>query len=292
MTNKHSPEKPSLSPEKSTHDIQFYPIPAFQDNYLWLIWQPSSKQAYIVDPGCAKSALNALEERELNLKGILITHHHPDHIGGIETLVNTFHCPVWGPKNESIPCCTTKLQEGDKVTLTFEDNITQEWVVMDVPGHTQGHIAYFLKSANESPKSNEPSKLLCGDTLFSAGCGRLLGGTAEQLHHSLQRIANLPDNTVVFCTHEYTQANLAFARAADPNNSTIINHQEHVQKIRSQNQPTLPTTIGQEKQLNPFLRCDQPSIQQQIHQQPEIQTINNPTTADYFAALRQWKDRF
>lgn len=253
--------------------LDVHAIPAFTDNYLWLLSR--GRDAVIVDPGDAAPVLKTLEERGLNLSAILVTHWHPDHIGGINKLRESHPVPVYGPRAElaRIPQLTHALDDGDQVTVlgtTFD--------VLAVPGHTLGHIAYFANL-----------QLFCGDTLFSAGCGRLFEGTPQQMHAALGRLAALPSQTQVYCTHEYTLANLAFAVAVEPNNKKLFQRLEEVRKLRAQGLPSLPTTLGLELATNPFLRTDVPDVVQAA--QSHCNQISS-SPEQVFAALRRWKDDF
>lgn len=263
--------------------LQVWPIPAFDDNYIWCIHDGSS--ALVVDPGDAAPVLRYLEHEKLALKGILITHHHPDHTGGILDLLRSLgsSIPVYGPTHNEIPGRTQVAMEGDKIEFTTP-RISLE--VFEVPGHTLSHIAYF---ANMQANVLEPM-LFCGDTLFACGCGRLFEGSPTQMSQSLAKFAALPKNTLVYCTHEYTLSNIRFALVVEPNNTNLISWAEKAQELRTQKLPTLPTTIGQELQVNPFMRCDQPDViaaAQEISGQADL-----PTPAHVLAAIRAWKDRF
>lgn len=251
-------------------------IPAFQDNYIWCLRR--GQQCWVVDPGDAAPVLAWLKREQVELSGILITHHHWDHVNGIESLCT--HWPeieVYGPATESIPNLTQPLRAGATVDL-FDDSRLQ---VMEVPGHTAGHIAYFDNSA-------EP-RLFCGDTLFSGGCGRLFEGTAQQMHDSLQALSQLPTATLVYCTHEYTEANLRFALAVEPDNADLCNYQREVQSKRAENKMSLPSSLSRELAINPFLRTEQPQIQAAV----AAHAATNPellTSVETFRLLRLWKD--
>ncbi|WED21161.1 hydroxyacylglutathione hydrolase [Vibrio sp. JC009] len=246
-------------------------IPAFNDNYIWLI-QNNSNGCAVVDPGDATPVINYLQENGLELEAILITHHHNDHTGGISALSR--HYPnviVAGPKESITPGVTLELSEGDQISLfdtTFQ--------IMELPGHTNDHIGYF-----------GDEKLFCGDVLFSAGCGRIFEGSAEQMYHSLMKLANLPDETQVYCAHEYTASNIIFALAVEPDNQDLLAYRDKTQQLRSQGQSTLPSTLEQEKRINPFLRLNEESV---------ICSVSNRTTGttpcEIFTALRQWKNEF
>lgn len=255
--------------------IQITPIPAFHDNYIWALGHPGNNALVVVDPGDAKPVIEFLNNSSYQLAAILITHHHPDHIGGIDELRKHSEVPVYGPANENIPHCDHRLFDGDDVYLA---DIDTAFNVMEVPGHTAGHIALYNDDI-----------LLCGDTLFAAGCGRLFEGTAEQMHHSLSRLAALPESTKVYCTHEYTLANLKFAEAVEPDNEAIKQRTVIATELRQTNLPTLPSTIKLELATNPFLRCDQPSVKHAAEQQAG-QPLNNST--EVFAVLRAWKNNF
>ncbi|GLS26746.1 hydroxyacylglutathione hydrolase [Marinibactrum halimedae] len=281
-----------------TTDSLFHisPIPAFSDNYIWLIEDKQNTQRWVVDPGSAEAVIDYFEEHQLNgLAGILITHHHFDHTGGISKLVAYFgKIPVFGPSNPSIKGITHQLEDGDRATLS--EALTLD--VITVPGHTLDHIAYFTPGLRCQAENQVPTQftqdetrpvLFCGDTLFSAGCGRLFEGTASQMRRSLQKLRNLPESTLVFCTHEYTTANLDFARAAEPDNPTITQHQAYVKQRREQGQPSLPTTIQLEKRINPFLRWDSPSIISLVSMRSGTQIKSADTI---FSEIRSWKDNF
>jgi len=255
--------------------MHLIPIPAFDDNYLWLLHD--GRRALVVDPGDAGPVLRALDERALQLESILVTHHHADHTGGVDALRDTTGARVWGPAAERIPQPYTHLKGGDTahaLGLAFE--------VIDVPGHTAGHIAYYTPDMNGKPL------LFCGDTLFSGGCGRLFEGTPAQMLASLDKLAALPGNTVVCCTHEYTLSNLRFAVAVEPGNTELAAYQAKCVQLREQGLPTLPTSIAQELLINPFLRTRQATIMQAARHFDA--SARDDTTV--FAAIRQWKNQF
>lgn len=258
--------------------INVIPVPAFRDNYLWLFHDAGDSRAYVVDPGDARPVEAALSERGLELAGILVTHHHPDHIGGIDQLLTKHPVPVHGPAGGSVPQVSDPVNEGDTVIL---DNGCR-FKVMAVPGHTLDHLAYF-SDTSETPI------LFCGDTLFAGGCGRLFEGSPEQMYDSLNKLSRLPDNTRVYCAHEYTLANLAFARAVEENNADLLERIRIDQSRRERQEPTVPSTIGLEKSTNPFLRCDLDSVKRaaEAHSGEALKS-----SQEVLAAVRQWKDNF
>jgi hydroxyacylglutathione hydrolase len=263
--------------------LQVWPIPAFDDNYIWCIHD--GKSALVVDPGDAVPVLAYLKQSSLHLKGILITHHHADHTGGILALLEALgkDIPVIGPAGSNIPARTQIAKADDKIEIASPRISLQ---VYEVPGHTLSHIAYF---ANMQANVIEPM-LFCGDTLFASGCGRLFEGTPTQMAQSLAKFAALPKNTLVYCTHEYTLSNIRFALAVEPNNANLISWAEQAQALRAKGVPTLPTTIGQELQVNPFMRCDQAEVIAAAKEMSNNADLSTP--AHVLAVIRAWKDRF
>ncbi|MDY7579615.1 hydroxyacylglutathione hydrolase [Herbaspirillum sp. RTI4] len=259
----------------SNSPLSVVAVPAFSDNYLWLIHNGSD--AVIVDPGDAEPVLAALKQRSLTLRAILLTHHHADHVGGVPALLQHTSVPVFGPRGEAIPTITVPLSDGDRVEPPLPG---LHLSVIDVPGHTSGHIAYVAA---------EQGWLFCGDTLFGGGCGRLFEGTPAQMLSSLQKLAALPETTQVFCAHEYTLSNLRFAQQADPDNPALAARIVREQAKRDNGQATIPSTIGLEKSTNPFLRSDDPAIRQSLTNTGRLQG-NDAVAA--FSALRGWKDTF
>lgn len=256
----------------------FTALPAFQDNYIWLLRNEDTLQVAAVDPGDARPVITWLSRHpEYQLSTILLTHHHRDHTGGVLTLKAATGCKVWGPANGSIQGIDRTLEDGYKLNL-----FGHELQVIAVPGHTLDHIAYFRDHPQDP-------WLLSGDTLFAGGCGRLFEGTAQQMYQSLQRLVRLPDHTSIYCTHEYTEANLRFARAVEPDNADIRVRLEVVEELRRDGRITLPSSVALEKRTNPFLRCEEPAVVRAaaLH--------GGETTApgvETFAAIRAWKDIF
>lgn len=251
-------------------------VPAFDDNYLWLIHD--GVHAAAVDPGAAAPILAALDAHNLSLVAILLTHHHADHVGGVQSLLQRFKVPVFGPRRESIAGITQALEEGDTADLP---ELGLSLSILDVPGHTRGHIAYV------APQQHW---LFCGDTLFAGGCGRLFEGTPAQMTRSLAKLAALPDATQVYCAHEYTLANLRFAHEVEPGNAALAARIRAEQDKRAQDRPTVPSTIGMEKSTNPFLRYREPAIVQRLIAAGRLAAGQEPVAA--FAALREWKNNY
>jgi hydroxyacylglutathione hydrolase len=253
--------------------LDVVPVRAFKDNYIWTLRNAS--HAAVVDPGEARPVLDYLAREKLKLAAILATHHHPDHVGGIAEIVAAHGAPVYGPKKEPIATLTHAVAEGDRVTIP---ELGVEFSVLDIPGHTRAHIAYYGAGA-----------LFCGDTLFACGCGRLFEGTAEQMFASLSKLASLPDDTKVYCGHEYTLANIGFATAVEPGNAALKAREARDRRLREAGQPTLPSTLGEEKATNPFLRCREPAIVESANKYLGAR-IADPVRV--FAAIRDWKNKF
>jgi hydroxyacylglutathione hydrolase len=253
--------------------IEIRPIPAFQDNYIWMLVR--GQDAIVVDPGDAAPVQAALRRDSLTLTDIVVTHHHFDHVGGVAQLADEYQPRVWGPARESIPRRQVALHDGDRVDL-FDQGFT----VIDVPGHTLGHIA--LHSAGLAI-------VLCGDTLFTCGCGRLFEGTAAQMFDSLGRLARLPGATRVFCGHEYTLANIRFARAVEPDSAELAARQRRCEELRERGLPTVPSTMAEELATNPFLRCGEPTVRAAVERHAPGSGVDPVST---FAALRAWKNQF
>jgi hydroxyacylglutathione hydrolase len=253
-------------------------LPALTDNYIWMLHD--GQNAIVVDPGDAAPVLGALMVMKLTLVGILVTHHHQDHVAGLTDLRSVLEGPIFGPANEVICGPYTPVSEGWRFNL-----LDLDWTVLDVPGHTLGHVAYF---SNGGRATDEPPLVFCGDTLFSAGCGRLFEGTPSQMHHSLQRLAQLPVHTRVCCAHEYTLANLAFAQTIEPHNMASERRKNWSLAQLALKLPTLPSTIGCELEINPFLRCAEPEVIERALQHGAA----SDNSLDVFTTLRLWKNQF
>ena len=252
------------------------PLRAFKDNYIWAMVLSENKSVWIVDPGDAIPVIDFIEKNDLCLKGILITHHHYDHCDGLATLREKYNVVAYGPEHESISA-TNIVKEGDNI---FLPDFNFSLKVLAVPGHTLDHIVYYCESENF---------VFCGDTLFSAGCGKVFEGTFEQMYHSLMKLENLPGAAKVYCGHEYTLSNLKFAKHVDSNNRRIDQYTAWVMKQLDNNKPTLPSTIFLEKEVNPFLRTTNPSIIKFLETKLGKQ-LDNPVQV--FSELRVLKNNF
>lgn len=254
--------------------MKIFPILAFKDNYIWVFYHENGGEAWLVDPGEAAPAMHALKEHNLTLAGIFITHHHYDHSGGISTLVEHFpHVKVYGGMKSPLIFVSHHVKEGDEILcgdITFK--------AMEIPGHTLDHTAFY-----------NDEMVFCGDTLFSFGCGKIFEGTPEQMYHSLSKLANLNDNTKIYCGHEYTLGNLKFAEHVEPLNVAITNKIKEITALREKNIPSLPSLLKEEKLLNPFLRCKEKEITQAVRNYAQTK-LQGPV--DIFAKLREWKNHF
>jgi len=253
--------------------LALVPLCAFTDNYIWTLHNDT--EAVVVDPGQSAPVIEYLQAKRLKLSTILLTHHHADHIGGVDDLIKQYSPVIYAPHESRIPQATHRVSAGQVVNLPqFAINLT----VMEVPAHTRSHIAYY-----------DGERLFCGDTLFAGGCGRLFEGTAQNMFDALSQFATLPEATLVCCAHEYTLANLRFARAAESDNPRIVEWETEAQKRREHNQPTLPTTIGLEKATNPFMRCHLPTVARSAADF-SAQPLLDPVSV--LGALREWKNQF
>ena len=253
--------------------LQIEPIPVFETNYIWAIHD--GRHCALVDPGSAPEAQAFLAERNLRLSALLLTHHHADHIGGVDQLLERNEVPVWGPEDERIPQVTHHIREQGIARVPALDLAL---TVLETPGHTRSHIVYY-----------NDELLLAGDTLFSAGCGRLFEGDAEQMQASLDKLSAVPDTARLYCAHEYTESNCRFALMVEPDNTALQAWAKEVRQRRASDQITLPTTLDLERRINPFLRTRQPAvISAAQHRNPGC----SARPGDVLATIRSWKDAF
>jgi hydroxyacylglutathione hydrolase len=258
--------------------LKTFPIPALTgtyDNYIWIVHD--NKHAVVVDPGDATPVLDYLNKHELSLRGILITHRHNDHIAGIKKLTEVYNTPVYGPHSEMIPDITHSVGENDQIEI---GELGLFFDVISIPGHLPDHLAYIGNGG-----------VFCGDVLFGCGCGKMFIGTPAEFHHSLQRLASLPENTHVYCAHEYTESNIRFALLCEPDNKVLQHRQRDAAALRAQNLPTLPSTIALEKATNPFMRCSQAEIISNVAHKLNL-SAPPISEVEVFAALRTWRDQF
>ena len=272
--------KSKMNSTQPTSPLLVKAIKAFSDNYIWCIHSNTANYIALVDPGDADVCIKYIQDNKLQLSNILITHRHSDHVGGVEKLVkycndNNWPITVYGPTTEAIQYSNIQVKNADNIYL---EALAIDCRVLDIPGHTLGHIAYLIED-----------NLFCGDTLFSAGCGRVFDGTSEQLFNSLQTLSALSEKTQVYCAHEYTLSNLAFALTVDPSNEELVNYYNYVKKIRDKNQSSIPTSICTEKKINPFLRCFDNNIKQSVEAYCNTTLISE---LDIFTQLRNWKNEF
>lgn len=255
--------------------LTIIPIPALKDNYIWLIIHAASAQCLLVDPGDAKPALDAIQTRNLTPSGILLTHHHYDHTGGVAGFLEHYSVPVYGSAVENIPTVTHPLHGGETLTI---DALALTLNVLSIPGHTRGHLAYYGAGA-----------LFSGDTLFTVACGRVFEGTMSQMYASLQRLADLPDDTLIYCGHEYTAANLPFACAVEPDNPRLQQRVVETRQLTAQGLPTVPSTLALEKATNPFLRCEEANVRLAAERHCGSRLVE---PVQVFEVLREWKNQF
>lgn len=256
--------------------VRIHAVPAFQDNYLWVL--ESHGRAAVVDPGDAAPVQRFLDEKGLKLDAILATHHHADHIGGVPELARRWKCPVFGPAHDGVDGLTRALVEGEGLVVPGIDLGVK---VLDVPGHTAGHIAYV--------HGGEEPVVFCGDTLFACGCGRLFEGTPAQMSDSLGKLARLPGATRVYCAHEYTMSNIRFAEAVEPGNARLAERKARDAARRERGEPTVPSTIDEERATNPFLRCAEPEVKASAERHAG-RSLAGPV--EVFAEIRAWKNSF
>lgn len=257
--------------------MHVHAVPAFQDNYLWVL--EARGAAAVVDPGDAAPIAAFLERRGLPLAAILVTHHHGDHAGGVSALAARWRCPVFGPAGEAIAGVTQTLREGDRITVP---GLQARFAVLDVPGHTAGHIAYVAEGS-------DPPRVFCGDTLFACGCGRLFEGTPAQMVDSLGKLRALPPETLAYCAHEYTMANIRFAEAVEPRNARLAERKAREAARRARGEPTVPMRIAEELETNPFLRWEAPDVIAAAERHAGRSLKGH---VEVFAAIREWKNGF
>ena len=283
MTPPH-PDPADGSPAAAAPHPSIVPVPAFADNYIWLLRDRSGRRAAVVDPGDAAPVLAALSAQGLSLAAVLVTHHHPDHVGGLPALHDAYpDAVVHGPASSRAEGIDRRWRAGDTVEL---DGFDARFEVIEVPGHTLDHVAFYAPRIGDA----DPRPVLfCGDTLFAGGCGRVFEGTAAQMSASLARLAALPDDTLVYCAHEYTTSNLRFARAVEPGNAALAGRERGTAALRAEHRPTVPSWLALERATNPFLRADAPGVREAA-----AARLGRPPAdaVEVFAAVRQWKDAF
>jgi len=253
--------------------LHVWPVEVFSDNYVWILEREGADRVVVVDPGDGEPVIAELEQRGLAVGTVLLTHHHHDHVGGLNRLIDRFHPAVSGSAADAVPGVDHPVGDGDVVALP---DIELTLDVVGLPGHTANHLGYV-----------GPQLAFVGDTLFAGGCGRLFEGTPEQMHGSLGRLAALMPATKVYCGHEYTLANLRFAMAVEPGNAALADRLRATEATRAAEQPTVPSTIGLELETNPFLRCSEPSVvaAAEAHAGREL-----APGAEVLGVIRSWKD--
>lgn len=253
--------------------LKIWPVPVFSDNYVWILERDGSNRVVVVDPGDGAPVIEALSRCDLEIAAVLVTHHHRDHVGGLPDLIRRYHSPVYGSVSEPVAGVDHPLAGGDRISLP---DLALELEIVALPGHTAGHIGYLGAGC-----------AFVGDTLFAGGCGRVFEGTMEQMHGSLSRLAGLPVATKVYCAHEYTLTNLRFARVVEPGNEALARRLDAVETALAAGEPTVPSTIGDELETNPFLRCGVGSVKGAAETHAG-QTLEGPT--EVFGVIRSWKD--
>ena len=254
-------------------NLEIKPIPALSDNYIWALVQ--DEYCILVDPGEAAPAMEFLDTEGLKLAALLLTHHHPDHVGGVEAIRKGHPCPAWGPADPRMPAGISTVSEGDHIELA---ELGLSFETIETPGHTSSHVIFHA-----------PGILLSGDTLFSAGCGRIFEGTPEQMLHSLDKLAALPGETRFYCGHEYTEANARFALEVEPDNPAVRDHLERARELGRAGLPTLPDTLEHDRQVNPFLRTREPAVAEAARRREKLP---DQRPESVFGAIRRWKDQF
>ncbi len=253
-------------------------VAAFSDNYIWLLLRDGADGVLVVDPGDAAPVERALAQCGAPLRGILLTHHHPDHVGGVDALLTRWDVPVFGPRNNAVASISHRVAEGDSVPWPGGD-----FQVLETPGHTMDHIAYYSEPPGAAPT------LFCGDTLFAGGCGRLFEGDAATMRRSMGKLRELPPDTDVYCAHEYTAANLRFARAVEPGNAALSARCAAVSDARASGQATVPSRLAEELETNPFMRWQATAVRRAA----SMRLGREPVDSDeVFATIRSWKDSF
>lgn len=253
--------------------VTMWPIPVFNDNYVWVLQVDDCDEVLVVDPGSGEPVMAALSQRDLRPAAVLVTHHHADHVGGVAPIVEGRKIPVYGPAGESIRLLSRPVRDADRIEFSVPAVALD---VLDVPGHTAGHVAYVGDGF-----------VFCGDTLFAGGCGRVFEGTPRQMLNSLNRLAELAPETSIYCAHEYTENNLRFATEVEPGNPELSRRLERIREQRARDLPTVPSTVDEELRTNPFLRCSEPGVIAAAERHA-ARAMADPV--DVFATIRGWKD--